>query len=167
MRFYCQVCPCFPVTVVCLRKCGASLDYSSTNTGEFMSTVMLSRHLFFVDLCSISQKLLINPSDLADFAQLSLSSCLRKWPSHVFPRANSVPSRADSIPSRADSVPSRADSVPSRADSVPSRADSVPPRADSNHFAISIHFRPLRRLIHLHVVSVRYASNPAVDRVLR
>ena len=67
-------------------------------------------------------------------------------PFHVT-NAYSVPSRADSVPSHADSVHSRADSVPSRADSIPSRADSVPSRADSNHFAISIHFRPLRRLI--------------------
>ena len=64
MMFYCHVCHCCPVTVV-----GMSGEVWSflTNTGEFMSTFMLSRHLFFVVLCSISQKLLINPSD---FAQL-------------------------------------------------------------------------------------------------
>ena len=46
--------------------------------------------------------------------------------------------------SSAGSVPNRADSIPNRADSVLNRASSVLNRADSTHFAISIHFRPLR-----------------------
>ena len=62
-------------------------------------------------------------------------------------RADSVLNRASSVLHRADSVLNRASSVLHRASSVLNRASSVPNRAGSTHFAISIHFRPLRRLI--------------------
>ena len=54
---------------------------------------------------------------------------------------------ADSTLHCADSTLHRADSTLHRADSTLHRADSTLHCADSTHFAISIHYRPLRRLI--------------------